>query len=83
MKLCIREKGHTFQIPLPTGLLCNRMLLRILLVAARANGADLRGFAPDAASRLTRELKQIKKRQGGWTLAEVITVKGTYITLIL
>lgn len=77
MRIRVKEKdGSNLFIPLPTGLICNRLTA---LIAARTMSGMGAGVSASQLARLFRELKRYKKKHPDWVLAEVQSADGDYV----
>ena len=77
MRIRVKEKdGSNYLIPLPTGLICNRLTA---LIAARAASEYGVRVSPARLVRLFTALKRYKKQHPEWVLAEVHSADGDHI----
>ena len=83
MKIQLQGKERSLQLALPTGLIFSRFSLRLLLKSVEINGCRLNGLSPEAADRLAREIKRIRKKHGSWELVEVETANAENIRVSL
>ena len=83
MRIRISGTEHAFHITLPTALIFSRFGFRLVMKSVKVNGDRLSTLSPEAADRLARELKRIKKKHGTWTLVEVQSAGGEYVTVTL
>lgn len=81
MRIRVREKGGTnLFVPLPTGLICNRLTA---LIAARAASEYGVRVSPARLVRLFTALKRYKKQHPDWVLVEVHSADGDYVSVKL
>lgn len=65
--------GPNLFIPIPTGLLCNRLTAGIAVRAMAQNGVDL---PPAQMAKLFRVIRECKRRHPDWVMVEVHSADG-------
>ncbi len=82
MKIQVTGAGTDLNLTLPTKLIFNSFVLKRVLKSRRLTKA-VNGLSPEAADQLVAELNRIKKKQGSWTLVEVLTADGEQVTITI
>lgn len=78
MKIHIQDGGHRFVLSFPTKLIFSKLVLRWVL----KENAGI-SITPEAANRLTEEIRRIKKKYGTWELVEVHSADGESVKITL
>ena len=82
MKIQIRDDDRNFHLTLPTKLVFNRFVLRMVLKHS-SFGESVKALPPGAADKLIEELKRIQKKHGAWDLVEVKSADGETVKITL
>lgn len=73
----VRSKdGPNLTIPLPTGLLCNRLTAGIAAKAMAQNGVNA---TPAQMVRFFQTVRRYKRKHPDWVLVEVQSADGDYV----
>jgi len=93
MKIIVKSEGYRFFVPIPTGFLCSRPMVRLWLGMMRRSQryvdlpeqarAALWNLPEEKILILCDELRRIKKRNKQWTLVEVESSDGDRVKIIL
>lgn len=79
MLITVKTNEVSLKIPLPTCLICNRFVAR--LIGRRV--AEETGIEPEKFVELMNELKKYRKKHGPWCLADVESSDGEIVKVII
>ncbi len=68
--------GPNLFIPIPTGLLCNRLTAGLAAKAMAQNGYTA---TPEQMVRLFKALRRYKRKHPDWVLTEIRSADGDYV----
>lgn len=99
MKIQITGDGHDIVIPVPTGLIFNRVSVSLWLKAIRKYSKENARYIPEhaeqkvdavfskipdeAAYALCAEIMRIKRKYGSWNLVDVESASGEKVLITL
>ena len=93
MKIIVRTEEHRIFLPIPTGLITNRLAVRLWLRAMQRSQKyvslpeqaekALWNLPEEKILRLCDELRRIKKQYKTWPLVEVESANGDRMEIIL
>ena len=82
MRIHIQTEGKRFFIPLPTGLLCSRAGVRLVLYILRQNGQTA-PIPPQTVYTAQKALRQYLRLHGHFTLVDVESADGDRVKIVL
>ena len=82
MKIHVTGGDHDLNLTLPTRLLLNRHVVKLVCKSDKF-GAKLEEIPEETLTRLLEELNRIKKKYGTWELVEVISADGEIVKITL
>ena len=80
MRITVHSEGHRFFIPVPTGLIANRLTARIAAKTLKESGMEL---SAEDLRRLFQALRRSRKVLKKRPLVEVDSADGTYVKILL
>lgn len=99
MKIQVTGDGHNIVIPVPTGLIFNRVSVSLWLKIIRKQSKDSARYIPEYAEEkadaffakipdealyaLCAEIMRIKRKRGSWKLVEVESAGGEKVLITL
>ncbi len=96
MKIQITGQGHNIRIPIPTGLIFNRLSVFLWLKCMRRQSADslleraeekadsfFVNLPDEAVHQVASELMRARKKHGSWNLVEVESASGERVLISL
>lgn len=99
MKIQVKGDGHDIVIPVPTGLIFNRISVSLWLKTIRKYTKDSARYLPEhteekadlffskisdeAAYALCAEIMRVKRKHGSWNLVEVESSDGEQVLITL
>lgn len=80
MRIIVKDKDTNLNLPLPTGLVVNRLTARVACAALKKQGVPI---TQRQMARLMKEWRRFRCRYPRWTLVEVEGHEGEHVKIEL
>lgn len=80
MRIIVKDKDTNLNLPLPTGLVVNRLTARVACAALKKQGVPI---TQRQMARLMKQWRRFRRRYPKWTLVEVEGHEGEHVKIEL